>query len=223
MILYLWSELSGRPHAKLDLQFTKGSGLLGRKRDKGTGKYGGRKRKYWVRGLAPINIAASLPSLIISSLGFRNIKRAIIHFFYSAPSCNQWNRCQKPAITRKSPWLALKQDYFCRDWAIYCCFKWNLNSSNRNGSKKYGSASDWLLQKKKQKGMGREISMKIKQLRKNIDRRHSQDLRASLGQNPDHCVEGRKPKCKWREGMKKREQKVKKWNKWSNTDDIFSS
>lgn len=50
---------------------------------------------------------------------------------------------------------------------------------------------DWLLQKKKQKGMGQEISMKtVKQPRGSIDRMHSQDLRACLGQNPDDCLEG---------------------------------
>lgn len=195
----IWA--TGQTSCKTGLAIHKGSGWLGRKQDKGTGKYGGRKRKYWVRGLAPSNITACLPSLIISSLGFRNIKRGIIHFFNSTLSCNQENRCQKPAITRKSPWLALNQNYFCTEWAISCCFKWYLNPFNCNGSTKCGSSSDWLVLKKKQKRMGQEISMKTKQPRKNIDRRHSQNLRACLGQNPDDCMEGWKPKCKWGEGM----------------------
>lgn len=57
--------------------------------------------------------------------------------------------------------------------------------------------------------MGWEIPMKTKQPRKNIDRRHSQDLRACSGQNPDYYVERWKPKCKWGEGMQKGSRRLK--------------
>lgn len=192
-----------------------GSKLLERKQDKDTGKYREMKKNvyiYWVRGLAPINIAASLPSLIISSLGFKHIKWTIILFFIQPQHIiNRMDAKSQPLQGSHHGWDKMRL-LPAQTRPLLIALKMALKGSNLcncNGSNKHESASEALPQKKKQQGTGQEIFVKTLSSQGTTWKRCRQDPRVHLGQDPSACLEGWNPEFKCREGTQEREQKVK--------------